>query len=92
MPQDSYVNYPHSVNELRAARSGNAADWSPREALLQMLRDIDSGEIKPDALLVSFREKTERGFHTSYCAACPDSSVLIALLEHTKFRIWRDWL
>lgn len=92
MPKDSYVNYPHSVNELRAMRSGNAADWSPREALLQMLRDLDAGAISPDALIVCFREKTERGFRTSFSAACPDGGVMIALLEQTKFRIWRDSL
>lgn len=92
MPTDSFTDYPQSLNELRCARSGNAADWTPREALIQMLRDIDSGTIRPDALIVSFREKVERGFRTSFSAACPDSGVMIALLEQTKFRIWRDSL
>lgn len=92
MSTDSFVNYPPSVNELRSARSGDAADWSPREALIQMLRDIDAGVIKPDALIVSFRERLERGFRTSFSAACPDSGVMLALLEQTKFRIWRDAL
>jgi hypothetical protein len=90
--QDSYIKYPRSVNELRAMRSGNAADWSPRDVLLQMLREIDSGVISPDALIVSFREKVERGFRTSFSAACPDSGVMLALLEQTKFRIWKDSL
>lgn len=92
MSTESFTDYPRSLNELRTARSGNAADWTPREALIQMLRDIDSGVIAPDAMIVSFREKVERGFRTSFSAACPDSGVMIALLEQTKFRIWRDSL
>lgn len=92
MSTESFSDYPRSVNELRCARSGSAADWTPREALIQLLRDIDEGVVKPDALVVSFREKVERGFRTSFSAACPDGGVLIALLEQTKFRIWRDSL
>lgn len=87
---DSFSDYPLSLNELRSRRSGNAADWTPRDALIQMLRDIDSGVIRPDALVVSFREKLEQGFRTNFSAACPDSGVLLALLEQTKFRIWRE--
>ena len=92
MSTDSFVDYPQSVNEVRSARSGNAADWTPREVLIQILRDIDSGTIQPDALIVSFRQKVERGFRTSFSAACPDSGVMLALLEQTKFRIWKDSL
>jgi hypothetical protein len=92
METDSFSDYPQSVNELRAERSGNAADWSPREALLQMLRDIDAGTVVPDALIISFRVKVGRGYSTSFSAACPDSGVMLALLEQTKFRVWRDSL
>jgi hypothetical protein len=73
-------------------RSGNAADWSPRDVLLQMLRDIDARVITPDALIVCYREPVERGVRTNFSAACPDSGVMIALLEQTKFRIWKDAL
>lgn len=92
MSNETFINYPQSLNEMRSRRSGNAADWTPRDALIQMLRDIDGGAIKPDALVVSFREKVERGFRTNFSAACPDSGVMLALLEQTKFRIWRDAL
>jgi hypothetical protein len=66
MASDSYANYPPSVNEVRSMRSGNAADWSPREALIQMLRDIDSGAIQPDALIVSFRERVGCNYRTNF--------------------------
>lgn len=92
MSTESFSNYPRSLNEMRSRKSGNAADWAPRDALIQMLRDIDNGIIAPDALVVSFREKLDQGFRTNFCAACPDSSVLLALLEQTKFRIWREAL
>lgn len=92
MSIESFNNYPPSLTELRSRRSGNAADWTPRDALIQMLRDIDSGTVRPDALVVSFREKLELGFRTNFSAACPDSGVMLALLEQTKFRIWREAL
>lgn len=92
MANESFSDYPQSLNEVRSRRSGNAADWTPRDALIQMLRDIDSGLIQPDALVVSFREKLDQGFRTSFSAACPDSGVMLALLEQTKFRIWREAL
>jgi hypothetical protein len=92
MPTDSFTNYPQSLGAARSRRSGNAADWTPRDALIQMLRDIDAEVIAPDALVVCFRESVPQGFRTHFSAACPDSGVLLALLEQTKFRIWRDAL
>lgn len=92
MSTDSFSDYPRSVNEVRSHRTGNAADWTPRDALIHLLRQIDSGVVRPDALIVSLREKVDRGYRTTFSAACPDSGVMLALLEQTKFRIWQDSL
>jgi hypothetical protein len=89
MITDSYANYPRSVNELRSHRSGNAADWSPREMLISLLRDMDSGRIKPESMVVAFRERLDTGYRTDFHAACPDATVMTGLLETAKFLVWR---
>lgn len=43
--------------EVQAQLGGDAADWTPREMLLAMLRDVDSGEIDPEAIFIAFRNK-----------------------------------
>lgn len=89
MTLDTYADYPQSVNELRCARSGNAADWSPREILIQLLREIDAGRLKPEAFVAVYREKREGGYWTDFCSSCPDSQVMLGLLESAKFLMWR---
>lgn len=37
-----------NIHSLSGARSSKAADWKPREALLEMLAEIDRGEVKGD--------------------------------------------
>jgi hypothetical protein len=88
MKSGSFAGYPRSVNEWRARRSGDAADWSPREALIAVLRSLDEGVLQPDALVVCYREQREHGSRSSFVAACPDCTVMLGLLEAAKFRIW----
>jgi hypothetical protein len=52
---------PISIGELRAARSGNAADWTPRDCLMDMVRAIDEGRLNPDGLIVCFYNEKEHG-------------------------------
>ncbi len=88
MIKDTYADYPRSVNELRSQRSGNAADWSPREMLITLLRDLDAGSIKPESMVVVFRQKRHPGYRTDFSAACPDGTVLVGLLETAKLMAW----
>ena len=85
-----YAEYPVSINQLRCARSGNAADWTPRDILIHLLREIDSGRLNPESLVTVFREKREGGYMTDYCSACPDSQVMLGLLETGKQLLWRS--
>lgn len=41
-----------NVISLGEARAGGAESWTPREALLSMLKKLDSGELQADALIV----------------------------------------
>jgi hypothetical protein len=57
----NYKDYPESVTEVTADKSQNAMDWSPRDALISALRDLDSGEINPSILLVGCAKVTKNG-------------------------------
>lgn len=43
---DDYANAPKSITELRSNREHNGRLWTPRDALIAVLRDIDEGKIK----------------------------------------------
>lgn len=86
---DTYAGYPRSVNEVRSTRSGKASDWSPREALISLLRNIDEGHCDPESLVVVFREKREGGYWSDFVSACSDTTTMLGLLELTKVLVCR---
>ena len=47
-----YKDHPPSVTELRSEKTNDAADWTPRDALITALRDIDSGRQEPTCLVI----------------------------------------
>ena len=88
---EDFSNYPPSIGEVRSDRSRNAADWCPRDALIECLRSIDSGDINPDAIIIVRREKVEPGSTiTVYSAAAPDIHTSIGMLEYTIHKLMRD--
>ena len=54
---DNFANYPVSTSEVRANREEDCRLWSPRDALISILRDIDEGKVAPDALICIYRER-----------------------------------
>lgn len=57
---DSFADHPLSITEIRSDRTGNGAEWTPRDALISMLREIDSGRIKPVGVVVCVMEEPEK--------------------------------
>ena len=49
---DSYADVPVSIAEARSDRTAKSNDWTPRDALISMLRQIDRKEIAPDQLVI----------------------------------------
>lgn len=50
---EDYSKFPKSLSEVRSDKSGKAADWTVRDMLIALLREIDSGSIHPEkAVLV----------------------------------------
>lgn len=43
-----------TIGGLASDRTGRGCDWTPREVLIDVLRQLDAGEIDPDTLLVGW--------------------------------------
>lgn len=85
---ESFADYPESINELRSDRTGNAADWSPRDALVALLRQIDRGAIDPDALIVVWRRRKGEGVtETGFASASPDVHTTLGMLVHAQHKV-----
>lgn len=83
-----YSDHPISLSEARAHREHDSRLWTARDALISMLRDIDSGEINPDALVAVCRTKDEDGsYRTTFVNATPDVHVAMGLLSRGQFRL-----
>lgn len=83
---DDFSNHPKSVTELKLERDP-AATWAPRDALIDMLRDIDSGRLKVSNLVISYEDENGSG----YSVAGPmTNGQTLGLLEWTKLRIFEN--
>ncbi len=70
----------------RAAR--DCAEWRPRDAIAEMLADIDSGKVNPYALVICFVEKLDDGDNsTGFRNACPDILVAQGIMARVAWRL-----
>lgn len=54
MNYEDFSNHPKSISELKAQKTENGREWGPRDVLIDVLRDIDSGKIAPTAMIVCY--------------------------------------
>lgn len=88
--EGSFAGVPKSLGEVRANKAESAAKWTPRDALISLLRDIDEGKVKPDALIVAYREMVGDDKTSShYVAAVPNVHVGLGLLSYAQHQIAR---
>lgn len=53
---ENYAKAPQSITEIRSDKTGKSEDWTPRDALIATLREIDSGEFNPDKIIIVWNE------------------------------------
>lgn len=87
-PKGEFAGYPRSVTEVRAERADRAGLGQPRDALIELLRQIDEGEINCTGVVVAYEviEADGRPFST-YTASGPavdKRSDAIGILEIAK--------
>lgn len=86
---ENFANHPASITEIKGDKENNAATWKPRDALIATLRDIDSGKIKPNALVIVYSEiLEEKGYsQTSWAAAGATLIHTLGMLSYAATRI-----
>lgn len=48
-----FKDHPPSITEIKSDKSNRGSDWTPRDALIALLRDIDSGNINVQAVFIA---------------------------------------
>ncbi len=82
---NDYKDHPESVLEIKSNLSQTAVHWTPRDALISALRDIDAGKISPCALIVGCAQVHEDGGVTPhFYLAAPNGLVALGLIAYVE--------
>lgn len=86
---DDFKNYPKSITEIKSDKSNKASDWTPRDALIDVLRMIDSGELVATSLIVCYREDSEEGgiAKPGFRVSSPNPLLTLGMLSYVTHRI-----
>ncbi len=75
--EEDFSNYPESIGQ----RQDNPSKWTPREALIAMLRAIDKGTIEPNMLIILWACERESTIQTNYSIVSPSFLKTMGLLD-----------
>lgn len=53
---DDFSNHPPTIGEQRLKREGYSQSWKPRDVLIDMLRQIDKGEVNPTHVILIYTD------------------------------------
>lgn len=89
---ESFADAPQTITELRSDKTGRANDWTPRDALVATLREIDSGKFSPEQLVMVWAYKTDDGLIKTGRRFSGKFTTLefIGLIEDAKYRVVVD--
>lgn len=90
---EDFANHPKSLAEVRSEKDEDCTLWTPRDVLISLLREIDSGELKTDAMIVSYREvvdKEKKIYKTRFSQSAPDNHIGLGLLSRTTYLLNKD--
>ncbi len=79
----NYKDHPKSIAEVKADREQDGRLWKPRDALIDMLRNIDAGELDPKDIVIVHRGETgvDGQFETKYvCAGESGFTIAVGML------------
>lgn len=83
----NFKDYPKSIAEIRSEQADDSALHAPRDALIAVLRMIDSGEENVDALVVCYRHWVDGKARARFMQATPDGLVTLGLLQTIAFQM-----
>jgi hypothetical protein len=93
-PQDpktnSFADAPKTIGEVRADKSQDPSHWTPRDVLVHILRELDSGkrEMPKHLIVVSTVIDADGGSRTGFTMATDGrATTALGMLEIAKLRI-----
>lgn len=76
---------------MRSDKTESARDWKPRDALISVLREIDSGEIDPEVLVIAMKCTDAKGKERfNYRVSSPDPFLTFGLLSYAAMEFHAD--
>lgn len=79
--EKSYADAPRSFLEARSEKLADSSVWTPRDALISVLRQLDAGEMVPRELIVVWTEEQgDKTFNVNSVIACPTTLTSVGLL------------
>jgi hypothetical protein len=83
------MDTPVSLGERRALAEDDCTKWTPRELLIWMLREMDSGNFSPDGIVVCFCKKENEGTRTGMRRSRTTVMEAVAMVEIAKHDLLR---
>lgn len=86
--QESFAEYPVSLAERRSAKSDDASQWTPRDCLIALLRDIDSGKKDVTDVVICVKLRSKGGpnsTHSTYYNSSTNYHVMLGLMTDVQF-------
>lgn len=80
-----FKDAPVSIAEKRSEIENDNSFWKPRDLLVQLLRQIDNGEINPTGMVVIYDQHREKMFCSALRRANVTTAQTVALIEIAKF-------
>lgn len=84
---ESFAEYPVSITTHKATMNRDAALWTPRDALVDMLRRIDRGEIVPRALIIAVDFEDGDGGAMTFNIASPNFLTSVGLAGRVFYSV-----
>ena len=91
MNYDDFSNAPKTITELKGEKQKDGNITTPRDALVTVLRDLDSGQVNIEQLYICYKthedenKRSEIGFSRGGVGSWRDD---LALLECLRMDIW----
>lgn len=82
----NFADEPPSITSLRSRKSGNGSDWTPRDALIDVLREIDAGACNPTDLFIGMVSQGKDADHIKpeYRSACASLLNTLGVIELSR--------
>jgi hypothetical protein len=84
MTEENFAAAPVSIGEHRSITEQDCSLWTPREMLVKLLRDIDTGAWNPEGIVLSYFYKDGEGTRTGMWRAKVTVMQAVACVEMAK--------